>query len=361
MENNEFKPLSWWKELLLKNDELANYYLQKREYEYKNKTYLKGMKWRELLHPVLLKLISFNRKYIDKQTLKILNDKRTDTGKPVIYAITHIGMYDYQLVGEAIKDHQYPFAGDPETMYRTQDGLFLSWNGIIYCDTESKTDRKIAKETAIEVLKRGDNLLIYPEGIWNVTPNLLTLPLFPGVIDIAMDTNCDIIPVAIEQYDKDFIVNIGSNFTVNEQSENREEYVNFKKDELRDQLATLKMEIMESREVVDRDTLGTYKEEYDKFAGKIIGEWVNPKTKLPYYNKEIIKSRTFKLKKVISPEDAFNYLNKLEINKNTAFCFRKDSSLPNEISNSIDQKLHEYLNNTITNNKDELRQTSIGG
>lgn len=345
MDNNEFKPLSWWKELLLKNDELAKYYLQKREYEYKNKTYLKGTKWRELLHPILLKLISLNRKYIDKQNLKILNDKRTDTGKSVIYAITHIGMYDYQLVSEAIKKHQYPFAGDPETMYKSPDGFFLNLNGIIYCDTDSKVDRKIAKDTAIELLNRGKNLLIYPEGIWNVTPNLLTLPLFPGVIDIAMTTDCEIIPVAIEQYGKDFIVNIGSNFKVNEQLSNREEYINEKKEQLRDELATLKMEILESRNIIKRNTLGSFIEENDKFSNRIINEWINPKTKISYYNNEIIKKRTFKLKNNPSPDDAFNYFNELKINKKNAFCFRKDSSLPNNVNEIIDKKLSDYLNN----------------
>lgn len=78
----------------------------------------------------------------------------------------------------------------------------LALNGLVYCDTESKSDRKIAKE----VLKNNKNLLIYPEGVWNLTPNLLSLPLFPGIIDIAKDTGADIVPIAAEQYDKDFLL-----------------------------------------------------------------------------------------------------------------------------------------------------------
>lgn len=180
--NKKFKPLPFWREILLNDDALCEYYLKKRKYEYQNGTILKGLKWRDKLHPILLTLIRLNRKFIARQKLIILNDKRIETDKPVIYAITHVGVYDYQIVCEAIKEHQYPFAGDPETMYRSGDGLILYLNGLIYCDTNSKEDRKIALETSKQLLKNNENLLIYPEGIWNLSPNLLSLPLFAGII-----------------------------------------------------------------------------------------------------------------------------------------------------------------------------------
>ena len=56
-----------------------------------------------------------------------------------------------------------------------------------------------------KLLNQGKNLLIYPEGVWNVTSNLLMLPLFPGIIEMAKETGCDIVPVAIERYDKELI------------------------------------------------------------------------------------------------------------------------------------------------------------
>ncbi len=182
MKNNKFKPLPFWRELLIPSKELPAYYKSKREYEYKNNSILKGMKWREKIHPILLSIMKFDRKYINKQTLNILNDKSIETDKPVIYAVTHIGVYDYQIVSEAIGTHQYPFAGDPETIYRSFDGVVLALNGLVYCDTESKSDRKIAKETAKDVLKNNKNLLIYPEGVWNLTPNLLSCHYFQELL-----------------------------------------------------------------------------------------------------------------------------------------------------------------------------------
>lgn len=334
-ENKEFKPLSFWRELLLKDSELIEYYNQKRKYEFYNNTHLKGMKWRDKLHPILLKLVEITRK-MNHQTLTILNDKRDKSEKPVIYAITHVGMYDFQIVSEAIRDHQYVFAGDPETMYRTMDGLAMSLNGVVFCDTESKDDRYIAKETAKDVLNKGKNLVLYPEGVWNLSANLLSLPLFPGIIDIALDTNCDIVPVAVEQYDKDFVVNIGERFNVGTldntlDDESKKQYRDTKKEELRNILSTLKWEIMESRPIEERKTIGDYKEAEDKFVNNRLNEWVNKKTNETYYTREIVDHRTFKVKNVCAPLDAFAYLKKLKLNKNNAFCYRNAIGIPNEI------------------------------
>lgn len=342
-ENNEFKPLSFWKELFLKEDELIEYYNQKRKYEFYNNKYLKGMKWRDKLHPILLKLIKISRK-MNNQTLTILNDRREKNEKPVIYAITHVGMYDLQIVSEAIKDHQYIFAGDPETMYRSMDGIAMSLNGVVYCDTESKEDRYIAKETAKEVLRRGKNLILYPEGVWNLTPNLLSLPLFPGIIDIALETNCDIVPVAIEQYDKDFIVNIGENFSVGtvektSDEESIKQYRDIKKEELRNILATLKWEIIESQPLEKRKNIGQYKNAEDKFVDDRLNEWVNKKTKETYYTRDIVNSRTFKVKNICFPLDAFAYLRNLKLNKNNAFCFKSTIGIPNEIKEGLKTKI----------------------
>ena len=70
-----------------------------------------------------------------------------------------------------------------------------------------------------------------------------------------------------------------------------------------------------------------------------LNEWVDPKTKEPYYNKEILKERTFKEKNVNLAEDVYSYIDNIEINKNNAFIFRKDESLPVEIQKNIEEKL----------------------
>jgi len=378
LEELEFKPFSKIEELFIGKEYLADYYRLKREYDYNNGKSLKGTMWRDMLHPILIKLVKLNRKYIDKQNLTILHDARQNNKKnfsqkvksfikgekqkPVIYAITHIDKYDFQIVSEVLKDHQYPFAGDPETMYRSFDGAVLNLNGVIYCDTESKTDRKIAKGTSIDLLKSGKNLLIYPEGVWNVTSNLLMLPLFPGIIEMAKETGCDIVPVAIERYDKNYVVNIGTEFNVNQKLTaglNLDEI----KTDLRDEMATLKWNIIESlpksesaEEIyfnTKRSDLGSYKEEEKKFQEERLNEWTNPETKMPYYTAPVIKSRTFKEKdkntgyRVDLPEDAFAYMSKVKLNKNNVFMFPKDVSLPANAQDSLDKAIELQMNDSL--------------
>ncbi len=40
-------------------------------------------------------------------TYEIIRDKRIPTQRPVIFAVTHVGKFDIEVVSEAIKDHYY--------------------------------------------------------------------------------------------------------------------------------------------------------------------------------------------------------------------------------------------------------------
>ena len=92
--------------------------------------------------------------------------------------------------------------------------MFL--NGYIPFETNNKVDRKIATKRSIEVLNNGGNLLIYPEGAWNITPNLPVMKLYDGTASMALETGADIIPIGIEQYNNDFFVSIGENIVTRE-------------------------------------------------------------------------------------------------------------------------------------------------
>ena len=230
-------------------DELKKYYVELRKYEFDNSVPLKGIKLRQKIHKLLLSIIKIDR-VLAKEKLIILDDKREKTDKPIIYACTHIGGNDIQRTFEAIKKHAYLFLGDPEGLYKDISGLLLYLNGVICMETSVKNDRYIAKERAIELLKNGGDLLIYPEGAWNITENLPVMKLYTGTIKMAMETNAEIIPIAIEQYDDTFFVNIGKNIKVNNNVSVREQNL-----DLRDALATLKWEIWESREIQPRESI----------------------------------------------------------------------------------------------------------
>lgn len=222
-------------------ESLSNYYMIKRSEKYENNIPLKGIDLRKSIHGLPLALVKLDRR-LSKETVRVISDNRIETKNPKIYACTHIGGNDIQRIFEAIKEHAYLFLGDPKGIYKDISGLLLFLNGTINMETKDKKDRYIAKQRALELLRKNGNLLIFPEGAWNITPNLPVMDLYNGTVLMAKETGADIIPVAIEQYDNNFYVSIGKNIEMNQ-------YSNLSLDELnlllRDKMATEKWKIIE--------------------------------------------------------------------------------------------------------------------
>lgn len=144
----------------------------------------------------------------------------------------------------AIKNQAHVFFGDPGGIYRTVNGHLLSINGVIYCDTDNKIDRMAAKATAIGVLNRGGNILIYPEGAWNITENEPVMMLYKGAVDMAVKTGADIIPIAMECYGRTYVMNIGANISYNIGDVYN---ISNETEKLRNALSTLRWEIWENK------------------------------------------------------------------------------------------------------------------
>ncbi len=232
-------------------DLVEQYYLSLRKYEFDNNIPIKNIELRKIIHPILLNLIKIER-VLSKEELYVIGDKRVKTNKPKIYACTHIGGNDAQRTFEAIEEHAYLFIADLRELYRDLTGKLLFLNGAICLETNNKEDRHIAYERAIEVISKNTNLLIYPEGAWNLTENFLVLPLYAGAVKMARDTGADIIPVAIEQYVNKFFVNIGENIKYHPINSKNIIEMN---ELLRSRLATLKYEIFEHYGMCKRDSI----------------------------------------------------------------------------------------------------------
>lgn len=47
--------------------------------------------------------------------------------------------------------------------------------------------------------------MIFPEGAWNISENLLVMKLYTGAAEMAIRTGADIVPIAIEQFGKSLL------------------------------------------------------------------------------------------------------------------------------------------------------------
>ena len=201
--------------------------------------------------------------------------------------------------------------GNPGILYKKIIYQGLRMNGVIPLETLDKKERKIAYNRAVELLNKNGNLLIFPEGAWNVSPNVFVMKLFTGTVRIAGDTGAEIIPIATEQYGNKFYFNIGKNYTV---PENYLDIAEDLTDELWEKLATLKWEIMLSQPELKRDEIP----ELEDFQDEII-----ERCNYGYgFSLEDAFKERFHDKYAIEEEEVFAFLKNIDINLNNAFLMK---------------------------------------
>ena len=284
-------------ELQVKTKEFLSLYYKLREKE-ENRWYSKlTLEERQKIHKLILAIYKLKNR-LGGFSYEILKDERIETQRPKIYAVTHVGKFDIEVVSEAIKDHYYLLSGDFEHIEGIIDAPFLALNGVFYFNEKVKEDRKKVSEKMINHLQNGGNLMYFIEGTWNITPNLPMLPSYWGIVDIAKKGNAIIVPVAADQYGKLFKINIGKNFEMSEYEDKASAI-----SALRDVLATLKYEIWET-EYTKREEISS--DEWEKYVAERFREW-------PYFNEEYIKGLVFKPKNVVSPEEVYEDMSKLPI------------------------------------------------
>ena len=280
MKNNDFdyKRLLELKKMSIQ--ELSDYYRKLRSYEYDINKPLETSKIKKRIH-FLTKLILKIDRLLSNRKLIIFDDKRsnnTSVGK--VYASSHVGRYDIESAMEAINEQVYFVMGDPEETYRNFEGFFLDKiQGRICVDTgynindifrkhhegqiltpeelelykEYKKDRHICEDTCTKRIANGDNILIYPEGAWNVTPRL-TQTLFPGAARIAVNGGGTIIPIGIVRDKKVYTVNIGNEMDISGASDKDVKDIT---SDLKERMNSLVAEIVFSNNnLTHRDSLG---------------------------------------------------------------------------------------------------------
>lgn len=302
--------------------ELENYYCEQRKENFDKGTKLKHIQFREGFYPVFAKFLTLDRLF-RKQTITVIGNQKKYKER-VIFACTHIGENDLENIYEVLHKSCWWFVGDPCVLYKDISGLLLYLNGCILLETRNKDDRHIAYLRSVELLNGDGSLMIFPEGARNGSENLPVMPLFSGTAKMAMETHTKIVPIAIEQFDKRFVVNKGTELQPEDFSHTDE-----LTQALRDALATLKWEIWEQEEEVERECLP---EDYGEQFTKIFEQRIRPWDTL-----ESVERARFHTRAEMEQKDAFAHLDKLIPCKENAFLFRKsilNKSRPQNVKSS---------------------------
>lgn len=247
--------------------ELERYHCQRRKQRFAQGKRLRAIRQRAAIYPLFAIFLRLDR-LLRRQHITVMGSRKQHTG-PVIYACTHITQNDLENIYEKLGRGCWWFVGDPCVLYKDLSGLLLYLNGSIFMETGDREDRKVAYSRAVEVLRGGGSLMIYPEGARNVSENLPVWELFQGTARMALETGAKLVPIAIEQFDRRFVINFGeellpADFAGSAALTRR----------LRDALATLKWEIWEREGLCRRDSLPEgYGETYRQTFAKRLAPW----------------------------------------------------------------------------------------
>ena len=138
-----------------------------------------------------------NRNNLLSQELKMCED---DPGiclpeEAVIYVSNHGFMDDVMTSVLTAKRHAFFITNALPEMCNSVDGI-LSWmNGVILSNHRVRHTKRSVIPKAVELLRLGTDVVVFPEGTWNKSPNLLVLDLWPGVYRMAVESKAMIVPI----------------------------------------------------------------------------------------------------------------------------------------------------------------------
>lgn len=201
----------------------------------------------KLFHSLLINVVKNQRKRLH-QELHVLNAHPTYTGRNVLYAVNHSCKYDFPIVSEVIGTHTCVLAGKQKLRLVDYIGFIL--NGVVWVDRDSRKSKKQAFQKMLSCLKKGLNMCIFPEATWNLTPSSPMLPMYWGIVDLAKQSGCPIVPLVLEFRENECYAMFGEPIYCSPEDGKQEKF-----EELTEIMATLKWDIWEMFPRVNRNDI----------------------------------------------------------------------------------------------------------
>lgn len=195
--------------------------------------------------------------------------KRSCIGK--IFVINHRQADDIVIGAKVVNRSAYIVFGNPYLFLETRNGLGLWIYGVILLQRDLKSNRLAVYQKMKYVIEHGGNIIIYPEGYWNLddngeadekhdadshnSENWLIQDFNIGVFRLAQETGCEIVPTVLhydEQGEKKCYASRGTPVRVLE-----DEDIFDKKDKLLEIMHTEYWRLMEKYSSYQRSELET--------------------------------------------------------------------------------------------------------
>ena len=231
--------------------------------------------------------------------------------KAYVFASTHYFNEDIITALATIDRNAYALIGTTNQI-DNNPLMYAAWiNGMVYVDRLNDKSRKESVDKMKKVLSNGNSVLIFPEGGWNNTENLLVQSLFAGPYILSKDMNVEVVPIST-YYDED-----GNEIHV-KFGEPLKLYNYDKKDALRllrDSMATMMYELIEeySKPLVRCEIVGDHHLDYMEARRK---EYLKTKWTEDVWDEELT---VYQEKGITTPKQIRESLDKVEVNADNAY------------------------------------------
>lgn len=260
------------------------------------------IRMRDTIYPFLLKIsqTKINYKLVYKNKLNTID------GHPKIFVANHYSAQDTPIVCNSIGERAYILAG--KQRLKPEDELFFKLYGTIFVDRKDKQDMALSKLAMETYLKKGKSLIVFPEGTWNLEAADLMLPMKWGIIEVAQNTNAQIIPLSLyyQRETKECHIQYGKPRIYSPEIDKREAI-----NSLRDEMGSTLWYKIEKQPVLQRSQIDV--KELEKEYKQVLEEY-------PELDSEYEDSIIFR--PYVSKEEALDSI-KLQPKKNNAFLLRK--------------------------------------
>lgn len=267
-----------------------------------------GIRFRKIISPLVRFVIPFTT----PTKLQIIRRSQMPN-RPIIFAATHGFKEDIEDTLLNVNRCAYILIGALKQIFMTFQGVTAWLVGLIFVNRLDKDSRKASKDKMIRAIQLGASIIIFPEGTWNKSPNLLMNQLFPGVYDIAKATGALVAPIATHREGGHVYSILDECFDITQYSRTEGMLV------LRDKLATLRWEFMETyspgrlEDMPPVEQADTY---WVNFINGLMAE-------VEFYDYEEELYTKFVDKNIIEYGEVFSHLSDLQPNCSNAFLFNK--------------------------------------
>lgn len=259
-----------------------------------------------------------------------------------IFAINHRQGDDIVIGANAVAKSAYIVFGNAHLSLETVNGLGLWAYGMILLDRSSPVSRRATYEKMKFVIEHGGNIIIYPEGYWNLdddgerderhpadshnSENWLIQDLNVGIFRLARETGCEIVPTVLQYNDgpeKVCYLSRGAPFTVAPWQD-----VYARKNEFLGIMWSMLWDLMEKYSTVSRAGLESrgisLQAEWVRLKGELVRACDIPRTG---YRLDLSDEKRIGKAKVVRPvttsREAFAHLDRLVPCRENAFLFRR--------------------------------------